>query len=469
MRTRTITAAALAAAALAAGPAAAQNSGQDFTDTAGDVKTQSAGVYYVAPDILGGRVVFTDGNDFQSVTDDLLGFYATVDSKPAAGVSSELFSVLDSGGTTVVEADFLGFWINSDNNTATGARPGIVPLGAEVRLVVQGVESGKPTTAWVDTWSPSGWTTTAIPVSLVKINDEFGVLVSPSAIGLQRGSTFGYQVLTTNETLSPERPEPNDIDFAPNAAPAFSFALPALQAPPPPVIIQAPAAATTQARSVGSDRATLTGTLDPRGQALNWYFEWGRTTRYGNRTARVAVPAGQTGVRPVTAALRRLTAGAGYHYRLVVEPASAAAVAGADISLRTANLDRLVIAADPDGACQGGVCRITGFSVVVRGRDGDTNRLLKLTPKGLTATVRCLSGCSVNTRFRLTGRTTLRAEIGRLVGGRSLPSGATIEVRVTGGSKWVGAAYRATFARNDLVDRICEIRPGARPSSCGPA
>ena len=456
MRTRTITAAALAAAALAAGPAAAQNSGQDFTDTAGDVATQSAGVYYVAPDILGGRVVFTDGNDFQSVTDDLLGFYATVDSKPAAGVSSELF-----------DGDFLGFWLNTDNNVATGSNPGPVPLGADHRVVLEGIASGQPSTARIDAWNPatSAWVGTTIPGNVVKINAEFGVLVSPQTLGLQRGAAFGYQVLTTNESTT----SINDIDFAPNAAPAFSFALPVLQAPPPPVIIQAPVAATTQARSIGSDRATLTGTLDPRGQALSWYFEWGRTARYGNRTARVAVPAGQTGARAVTAGLRRLTAGTRYHYRLVVEPAGAAAVAGADISLRTANLDRLVIAADPDGACQGGACRITGFSVVVRGRDGDTNRLLKLTPKGLTASVRCLSGCSVNTRFRLTGRTTLRAEIGRLVGGRSLPSGATIEVRVTGGSKWVGAAYRATFARNDLVDRICEIRPGARPSSCGPA
>ncbi len=137
-------------------------------------------------------------------------------------------------------------------------------------------------------------------------------------------------------------------------------------------------------------------------------------------------------------------------------------------AVRTANPDRLVIAANPDGACQGGVCRITGFSVVVRGRDGDTNRPLKLAPGAVRATVRCLSGCSVNTRFRLSGRNTLRAEIGRLVGGRSLPSGATIEVRVTGGARWTGAAYRATFVRSRLVERTCEIRPGGR-TSCGPA
>lgn len=448
MRTRTITAAALAVAALAAGPAAAQNLGQDFTDTAGDVDTQSAGVYYVAPDILSGRVLFTDGNDFGSPADDLLGFYATVDSKPEAGVSSELYA-----------GDFLGFWINSDNNTATGSSPGPVALGADVRIVVEGVAGGQPTTARVDSWNGAAWSIGTGTASLVKVNSDFGAVLAPQSIGIQRGATFGYQVLTTNEGTALF-----DVDYAPNANPAFAFTLPVLQAPPPPVTVQAPAAATTQARSVGTDRATLAGSVDPRGQSVSWFFEWGATTRYGNRTPRVTIPAGQSGARAVTSVLRRLKAGTRYHYRLVVEPASGPAVAGTNISLRTANLDRLVLAADPDGACQGGVCRITGFSVVVRGRDGDTNRPLKLAPGAVTATVRCLSGCSVNRRFRLTGRNTLRAELAGLVGGRSLRSGTTIEVRVTGGSRWAGAAYRATFVRNDLVERICEIRPGGRTS-----
>ncbi|MFN8122621.1 MAG: hypothetical protein U0237_09350 [Thermoleophilia bacterium] len=461
MRTRTITAAALAAAALAAGPATAQNTGQDFSDPSGDVKTQAAGVYYVAPDILSGRVLFTDGNDFTAAGDDLIGFYATVDSKPASGITSELFAVVENGQT--VESDFLGFWINSDNNPATGSSPGGVALGADVRVVVEGVVGGQPTVARVDTWNGTTWATSQSGVTVVKVNNDFGVVLTPESLGLRRGATFTYQAVTTNESSTATAP--NDTDYAPGTGQPFAFTLPTLQ---PPVTIQAPVAATTQARSVGTDRATLAGTLDPRGQALTWWFEWGTTARYGNRTPRVSVPAGQTGARPVTALLRRLKSGARYHYRLVVEPVSGAPVAGANISVRTANLDRLVIAANPDGACQGGVCRITGFSVVVRGRDGDTNRPLKLAPGAVTATVRCLSGCSVNTRFRLSGRNTLRAQIGRLVGGRSLPSGATIEVRVTGGAHWTGAAYRATFVRSRLVERTCEIRPGGR-TTCGPA
>lgn len=461
MRTRTITAAALAAAALAAGPAAAQNTGQDFTDAAGDVTTQTAGVYYVAPDILSGRVLFTDGNDFAATGDDLLGFYATVDSRPAAGITSELFAVVEAGQK--VESDFLGFWINADNNPATGSSPGTLPLGADVRIVVEGVVGGQPTTARVDTWTGTAWTTSQPSLNLVKVNTDFGVVLPPQSLGIQRGAAFSYQVVTTNETTTAAAP--NDTDFAPQAGQPFAFTVPALV---PPVTVQAPVAATTQARFVGTDRATLAGTLDPRGQALSWWFEWGTSPRYGRRTPRVAIAAGQTGARGVTSVLARLKSGARYHYRLVVEPASGAPVAGANISVRTANPDRLVIAANPDGACQGGVCRITGFSVVVRGRDGDTNRPLKLAPGAVRATVRCLSGCSVNTRFRLSGRNTLRAEIGRLVGGRSLPSGATIEVRVTGGARWTGAAYRATFVRSRLVERTCEIRPGGR-TSCGPA
>ncbi|MCC6829772.1 MAG: hypothetical protein IT200_00355 [Thermoleophilia bacterium] len=455
MRTRTITATALAAAALAGGPAAAQNTGQEFTDAIGDVATQAGGVYYVTPDIISGRVLFTDGNDFAATGDDLLGFYATVDSKPAAGITSELFSVVENGQT--VESDYLGVWINTDGNAATGASPGTVALGADARIVITGVVGGQPSTARVDTWSGTAWITSQITASVVKVNTDFGVVLAPQSLGLQRGARFAYQVVTTNESVSAQAP--NGADFTPDTGEPLAFTLPALG---PPVTVQSPAAATTQARSVGTDRATLAGTVDPHGQGLTWWFEWGTTTRYGKRTPRVTIPAGQTGVRAVTARLAGLRSGARYHYRLVAEPASGAAVAGANISVRTANLDRLVLAANPDGACQGGVCRITGFSVAVRGRDGDTNRPLVLRPGAVRATVRCLSGCSVSTRFRLSGRNTLRAQIGRLVGGRSLPSGATIEVRVTGGARWMGAAYRATFVRSRLVERICEIRPGGR-------
>ncbi len=448
MRTRTIIAATLACLTAAAVPAAAENSSLPFTDPTGDVRTQPDGVFYIAPDIVGGQLVFTDGADATRVEDDVLGLYATVDAQPSPGILSALF-----------EGDYLGFWLNTDNNSATGSTVGTAQVGADTRIVVAGITGGQPNSARVDNWTGTAWTTVPVPVTVLKVNgDQFAVLLTPSAIGIQRGRPLGVLVVTSNETNGTI----NDQDFAPNTPPPFSLPIPALGTPPPPVVtVQAPAVATTQARVVGTDRATLAGTVDPRGAALEWYFEWGPTTRYGRRTAKVSVPAGQTGVRPVTAAIARLKPGTRFHYRLVVEPVGGAPAAGANISLRTANVDRLVISADPDGVCQGGVCRITGFSVVVRARDGDTNRPLRLTAKGLTAKVRCLSGCSVNRTFRLTGRNTMRAEIGGLLAGRSLPSGARLEVRVTG-PKYVGALYRATFSRDKLTEQVCEIRAGGR-------
>ena len=65
---------------------------------------------------------------------------------------------------------------------------------------------------------------------------------------------------------------------------------------------------------VSATSATLQGTIDPRGLATTYYFQYGPTTTYGSQTTSESLPAGTTKVK-VQQAVSGLQAG--YHYRLV--------------------------------------------------------------------------------------------------------------------------------------------------------
>ncbi len=101
----------------------------------------------------------------------------------------------------------------------------------------------------------------------------------------------------------------------------------------PSIPLPVPLAATGSAASVTADSATLQGTVNPKGTATNYFFQWGKTTAYGNATAvqsagngavDVAVSANVTGLSPRTV----------YHYRLVAANASQTAY-GADKTFQT--------------------------------------------------------------------------------------------------------------------------------------
>ncbi|HEX2434707.1 MAG TPA: fibronectin type III domain-containing protein [Gaiellaceae bacterium] len=81
-------------------------------------------------------------------------------------------------------------------------------------------------------------------------------------------------------------------------------------------IAAAPAAITGPVNSVGTTSATATGTVNPNGQATNWYFEYGTSTSYGKKTATKSAGSG-TGNVQVSGALTGLAPATTYHYRLV--------------------------------------------------------------------------------------------------------------------------------------------------------
>ena len=77
-----------------------------------------------------------------------------------------------------------------------------------------------------------------------------------------------------------------------------------------------PTVATGAATSVKQSSVVLNGTVTPNGADSTWYFAYGTTTAYGQKTATKTVTAGQ-GQRAVSANVSGLGSGTAYHYKLV--------------------------------------------------------------------------------------------------------------------------------------------------------
>lgn len=90
----------------------------------------------------------------------------------------------------------------------------------------------------------------------------------------------------------------------------------------PSTVGRAPAVTTLIADTVMSDGtnavATLNGLVNPNMGSTSFWFEWGATTAYGNRTPRFEIGSGLAAIC-CSNVLAGLTAGQTYHYRLVAE------------------------------------------------------------------------------------------------------------------------------------------------------
>ena len=112
--------------------------------------------------------------------------------------------------------------------------------------------------------------------------------------GLRPGTTYHYRLVVSNAT---------GTSYGPDETFTTAAATP-------------PAVATGAAVEVGATAATLTGTVGPRGLPTSYVFEVGTDAGYGG--AKLFGNAGEgTGEEQVSVALRFLTPGTTYHYRLV--------------------------------------------------------------------------------------------------------------------------------------------------------
>ncbi len=94
-----------------------------------------------------------------------------------------------------------------------------------------------------------------------------------------------------------------------------------------------PTATTSAAASVGSIEATLKGTVNPRGLATEYFFNYGTTIGYGQETAKKSVAAGSADTA-ASQLVSGLTPETAYHFQLVAKN-SAGEVKGADQSFTT--------------------------------------------------------------------------------------------------------------------------------------
>jgi hypothetical protein len=129
-----------------------------------------------------------------------------------------------------------------------------------------------------------------------------------------------------------------------------------------------PAVVTGPASSLTHRSARLNGNVNPNGLATSWYFEYGRSTRYGARTRTRS--AGK-GTRPVnvSVALSGLRAATTYHYRLVAANAVGTR-RGADLTFTTASV---TLVAQAQTVVYGRGVMLTGR--VPTGRTGESVKL----------------------------------------------------------------------------------------------
>jgi hypothetical protein len=83
----------------------------------------------------------------------------------------------------------------------------------------------------------------------------------------------------------------------------------------------APVAVTADASPVAVTTATLRGQVTPNGLATTWWFEYGTSLSYGQKTASHSAGSGTT-AQAVSGGVTKLAAGTSYHFRLVAQNSS---------------------------------------------------------------------------------------------------------------------------------------------------
>ena len=123
-----------------------------------------------------------------------------------------------------------------------------------------------------------------------------GIAVDTTATELEEGTEYQYRVAAENEHGTSHGP---DITFT---------------------TLEPPEVTTEAASPVNSTQATLKGSVNPRGHATSYYFEYGPTTSYGSQIPVLAESVGSgTSSIPVEQTPTDLSEGTTYHYRLVAE------------------------------------------------------------------------------------------------------------------------------------------------------
>ena len=193
------------------------------------------------------------------------------------------------------------------------------------------------------TWVVEYGTTVSYGSATAPVSASSGttpVDISATLSGLAAGTTYHYRVAATNTGGTT-----NGADgvFTTTAPPSVTVAA---------------------ASAVGPTSFTLSGTVDPRGRATTWQFEYGTTTSYGTLTASLSAGSG-AGPLAVSAAVAGVQAGQAYHYRLVAT-SDAGTTRSVDLTVSTSSPPRAVTgsssAAAPTGITLAGTVNPLGLA-----------------------------------------------------------------------------------------------------------
>ena len=220
-------------------------------------------------------------------------------------------------GTTyhyrLVASNGTGTSRGADGIVTTSATPSVVtsPAGSvtttSANLMGTVNPNGRPTT-----WSFEYGTSTSYGTKTPVQNAGAGTStlnVSAPVSGLQAGRSYHYRLVATSDAGT-SRGADRIV-----------------------VLVGAPSVVTRAPSSVSTTAARLNGSVNPNGQATNWYFEFGTSPSYGTKTSVRSAGSG-TSARSVSTSLSGLSAGTTYHVRLVATNASGTSV-GADQTFST--------------------------------------------------------------------------------------------------------------------------------------
>jgi hypothetical protein len=190
---------------------------------------------------------------------------------------------------------------------STGATGGKTPTSATVSGIVN--PEGQDTSYSFQYGTTNAYGAQTAPADAGSGTSD--VTVAATLSSLTPGTTYHYRVVATNVSGTTAG---SDATFTTPKSPA-------------------PVATTSKANGVTPTSAKLTGEVNPKGQATDYFFEYGTTTAYGIRTPTASAGAGSARIR-VTKVIGALTPATTYHYRLVATSPTGTTT-GADVAFTT--------------------------------------------------------------------------------------------------------------------------------------
>jgi len=223
--------------------------------------------------------------------------------KPGTTYHFRLVATSDAG--TVVGADRV-FTTQSAPSVTTGPATAIGPSSAALGGSVN--PNGRSTSWYVEYGASTTYGSRSSSLSAGSGTASLAVVATVS--NLRPGVTYHFRLVATS-SLGTTRGA--DATFVTTGAPLA-------------------ATGPVSFATLSLSSARVNGTVNPRGLATAWWFEYGRTRGYGFRT--VETPAAGSADLGVSALLAGLSPGVRWHYRIVARSAGGT-TAGADASFAT--------------------------------------------------------------------------------------------------------------------------------------